>query len=193
MNIQALIKYFEQFLPLDEIEKTELENVVIEKHFKRKQYLLQTNQICDLYSFVVSGLFKMYGTDKNGIEHIIQFASENQWVEDMNSLHKKTPSQLCIEAIEPSVVLQIKKEDMHQLLSRFPKFERNFRVIHENKYMEIENRLLQNISAGAEEKYISFMQQFPEISNRIPNTLIASYLGITPEFLSKIRGNITKK
>ena len=193
MNIKPLIQYFNRYLPLNKAEISALEKVVTEKHLKRKQYILQTNDICNYYTFVVSGLFKMYSIDKNCVEHIIQFACENEWVEDLNSLHKNKPSCLCIEAIEPSVVLQIKKADLHTLLSTFTKFERNFRVIHEEKFMELENRLLQNISFGAEENYIHFLDQFPQISNRIPNTLIASYLGITPEFLSKIRGNITRK
>ncbi|SHL41806.1 Crp/Fnr family transcriptional regulator [Flavobacterium chilense] len=193
MNIQQLILHFENYLPLNDTEKEELNKRIIEKRVKRRQFILQESDVCRHYNFVASGLFKMYAVDKNGTEHNIQFASENEWITDIGSFHSDKPSHLYIEAIEPSVILQIEKKNLLFLYTHFPKFDRNFRVIIENKFIELENRVLQNISSTAEERYQTFLGQYPNLSNRLPNTQIASYLGITPEFLSKIRNNSIKK
>lgn len=193
MTVNKLISHFENYLPLDDKEKEELSNRVIEKNIKRKQFILQANDVCRHYTFVISGLFKMYGVDKSGTDHNIQFASENEWIVDIGSFHSDKESRLYIEAIEPSVILQIEKSNLLYLYTNYPKFDRNFRVIIENKFIELENRVLQNISSTAEERYETFLEQYPKLSNRIPNTQIASYLGITPEFLSKIRNHISKK
>jgi CRP-like cAMP-binding protein len=193
MALEKLLQYFTNYLPLDEAETEALAAVILEKKVKRKQYILQENEVCRYYTFVVEGLFKMYATDSNEVEHIIQFASENEWIEDIGSLHGKRPTLLNAEAIEPSIVLQIDKDNLHNLFSMYPKLERNFRVIIENKFIELERRVLENISLTGEEKYLSFLKLNPQLQNRIPNTLIAAYLGITPEFLSKIRANLSKR
>jgi len=193
LSLNQLFTHFENYLPLDDAEKKELSDRVIERNIKRRQFILQEGDVCRHYTFVISGCFKMYGVDKNGTDHIIQFASENEWIAEMGSFYSNKPSRLYIEAMEPAVVLQVEKLDLFYLYSNFPKFDRNFRVINENKVIDLENRILQNISSTAEERYQSFLEQYPQLSNRIPNTQIASYLGITPEFLSKIRNNIAKK
>jgi CRP-like cAMP-binding protein len=191
--LNKLISHFDNYLPLNETEKEELGNRVIEKNIKRRQFILHENDVCRHYTFVISGLFKMYSVDKSGAEHNIQFASENEWIVDIGSFHSEKVSQLYIEAMEPSVILQIEKSNLLYLYTHYPKFDRNFRVIIENTFVELQNRVLQNISSTAEEKYQTFLEQYSDLSNRIPNTQIASYLGITPEFLSKIRNNISKK
>ncbi len=193
MNIDKFIDYFDGYLLFDNQERDDLRNRVIEKTLKRKQFILQKNDICHHYCFVVEGLLKMYATDKYGVEHNIQFAKENEWIEDLLSFHHKTPSHFYIEAIEPSIVIQIEKSNLMYLFAQYPKIERVFRVITENKFMALENRVLQHISSNAEEKYQNFIEKYPSLSLRLPNTQIASYLGITPEFLSKIRSNSSKK
>jgi len=135
----------------------------------------------------------MYGIDDKGAEHNLVFAAEDDWISDIGSLHRETPSKLYIEAIEPSVVLQISKGDLWYLYTNYPKFDRNFRVIIENKYIELQNRLLQMFSSTAIDRYESFINQYPNLANRLPNTQIASYLGITAEFLSKIKNDRFRK
>lgn len=135
----------------------------------------------------------MYGVDQKGGEHNIQFAAENDWITNLGSFYSDKPSQLYIEAIEPSVILQIKKPDLLYLYINYHKFDRNFRIIIERKYIELQNRVLQNISSTAEERYKAFLEQYPNLTNRLPNTQIASYLGITPEFLSKIRKDMARE
>jgi CRP-like cAMP-binding protein len=129
----------------------------------------------------------MYGVDEKGNEHNISFAAENDWIDDLGGFYSEKPSKLFIEAIEPSVILQIEKQDLLFLFVNVPKFDRNFRVIIEEKFIELQNRLLQNFSSNANKRYADFLVQYPQLALRLPNTQIASYLGITPEFLSKIR------
>lgn len=193
LTLNQLFAHFENYLPLDDVEKKELSDRIIERNIKRRQFILQEGDVCRYYTFVISGCFKMYGVDKNGTDHIIHFASENEWIAEIGSFYSNKPSRLYIEAIEPSVVLQIEKSNLLYLYTNFPKFDRNFRVIIENKFIGLENRILQTISSTAEERYQSFLEQYPQLANRIPGTQIASYLGITPEFLSKIRNNIAKR
>jgi CRP-like cAMP-binding protein len=193
MPTLSLINYFNHYLSLDEQEKDAILSRVSERTIKRRQFILQHGDVCKHYSFVISGCFKMYGVDKNGSEHNIQFAAEDDWISDIGSFHSEKASGFYIEAMEPATILQIEKSNLIYLYTNFPKFDRNFRVIIENKFVELQNRVLQNISSTAEERYLSFLEQYPKLSNRIPNTQIASYLGITPEFLSKIRNQISHK
>jgi CRP-like cAMP-binding protein len=193
MNIDKLIAQFDNYLPLDDNEKEALRSRIIEKTIKRRQFILQESDVCRHYNFVISGLFRMYAVDKNGTEHNIQFTAENGWITDIGSFNSDKPTRLYIEALEPSTILRIEKPNLLYLYAQFPKFDRNFRIITENKFIELENRVLQNISSTAEERYQAFLEQYPNLSNRLPNTQIASYIGITPEFLSKIRSNISNK
>ena len=187
MAVEKLIEYLARYIPLREIEKNALRQRVTEKHVKRRQFILQQNDVWKYYTFVVSGCFKMFGVDDNAIEHNIQFAAENNWIADIGSFHTGNESRLYIEAIEPSIVLQIDKTNLIYLYHNHPKFDRIFRVIAEEQVIELQNRVMENISSTADERYVSFLQQYPLLANRLPNTQIASYLGITPEFLSKIR------
>jgi CRP/FNR family transcriptional regulator, anaerobic regulatory protein len=191
--IKNLVSHFDRYLSLDDNESQALTSRLTERKIKRKQYILQEGDICKYFTYVVEGCFKMYGVDKSGTEHNLLFAAEDDWIADLDSLHKERPSKLFIEAIEPSTVLQISKGDLWYLYTNHPKFNRNFRVIIEDKYIELQNRLLQTFSTTAYERYESFLEQYPNLSVRLPNTQIASYLGITPEFLSKIRNERSGK
>ena len=134
----------------------------------------------------------MYMVDEKGKEHNLQFAIENWWIGDIDSFHKEKPSKLNIEAMENSIVLQIRKEDQLRLFVEHPKFNRICRVFTENALISFQNRVLQNISSTAEERYLDFMDRYPNIFNRISNVQIASYLGVTPEFLSTIRKKLSR-
>lgn len=192
MKVEPLIAYFEKLLPLDEKEKSYLEKVFLEKKIRKRQYILQEGDVCKFNSFVVEGCFRMYFVDDTGREHNLQFAVENWWIGDIGSFHSEKPSKLNIEAIENAVILQIKKEDQLNLFVDFPKFNRIFRVFTENALVSCQNRVLQNISSTAEERYIDFIERYPNLINRISNIQIASFLGVTPEFLSTIRKKLAK-
>jgi len=191
--LENIISHFEKYLSLNDGEIQALMSRITERRIKRRQFLLQEGDICKSFTYVQTGCFKMYGVDNKGVEHNLAFAVENDWISDIGSLHKEQPSKLFIEAIEPSVVLEISKGDLWYLYTNYPKFDRNFRVIIEDKYIELQDRLLQTVSATALERYESFVDQYPHLANRLPSTQIASYLGITPEFLSKIRNDRFRK
>jgi len=192
MTVSPLIRFLETYLPLNDKEKHLMEERFIIRQIKRKQKILSEEEICEQYTFVVKGCFRMYGIDDNGYEHNIQFAAENDWIIDIASFHANTISKLNIQAIEPSTILQVGQQDLYFLYLNITKLDRIFKVIFENKYMEMQNRVLQNFSSTAEERYLSFLKTYPELSSRMPNTQIASYLGITPEFLSKVRKGLKK-
>ena len=193
MSIEKLIQYFNDYLALNPEEVSAIACRVVERRIKRRQFILQENDVCRHYTFVVEGCFKMFGVDKNAKEHNLQFSVENDWIADIGSFHTEKPGKLYIEALEPSLILQIEKKELLFLYANYPKFDRNFRVIIENKFVALQNRVLQNISSTAEERYLAFLAQYPNLSNRLPNTQIASYIGITSEFLSKIRKEISSK
>ncbi|PUZ29849.1 cyclic nucleotide-binding protein [Chitinophaga parva] len=173
-------------------EKAELATRFTARQVKRRGFLLHQGEVCRHFSFVVSGCFKMYATDPGGKEHNLEFGAENDWLCDLGGFYAKKPSDVYIEAIEAATVLQIARPDLIYLYGHYPRFNTGFRVITERKYIELQNRLLQTISATAEERYQLFLQQYPHLVRRLPNTQIASYLGITPEFLSKIRKDLSR-
>ena len=192
MNKEPITDYFFKLLPLDSDEIKAVKTAFKERRIKRRQFILQEGDICKLNTFIVEGCFRMYFVDKNGKEHNIQFAVENWWIGDIGSFHSEKPSKLYIEAIENSVILQIKKQDQLDLFVNHPKFNQIFRVFTENALVTYQRRVLQNISSTAEERYLDFMKRYPYFFNRISNVQIASFLGVTPEFLSTIRKKITK-
>lgn len=192
MKIDSLINYFNSFVPLTQEEMIELEKRVNHRLIKRRQFILSSGEVCKHYHFILEGCFKMYKVDEQGKEHIIHFATENQWIADIGSFHSEQPSQLYIEALEPSVILQIAKMDLIFFYEESIKFNRVFRVIIEDEFTMLQQRLLQTISTTAEQRYLHFMELYPNLFNRVSNVQIASYLGITPEFLSNIRKKISK-
>lgn len=177
-------------LTLTEEEISFLTSVFAERRIKKREILLHEGDVCTTNTFVVEGCFKMYMTDPDGKEHNIQFAIENWWIGDIGSFHKEEPSKLQIKALENAIILEIKKEDQLKLFVDYPKFNRIFRVITENALVSSQQRILQNISSTAEERYLDFIDRYPYFFNRISNVQIASYLGVTPEFLSAIRKKI---
>ncbi len=187
MPTAPLIDYFNNLLPLDSEEADAVEAFFKPRSIRRGQYILQEGDVSKFNTFVVEGCFKMYMVDAGGKEHNLQFAIENWWIGDIGSFHSEQPSKLHIEALENSVILQINKEDHLRLFVEYPKFNRIFRVLTENALISTQRRVLQNISSTAEERYLDFMERYPQLFNRISNVQIASYLGVTPEFLSTIR------
>lgn len=191
--MQPIIAYFEKYLPLSETERELILARTKKRNIKRRQMILQEGFVCRHYTFIIKGCFKMYGVDDRGIEHNIQFAAENDWIADIGSFHSKKSSKLFIEAVEPSEVIQIEQQDLYFLYINIPILDRIFKVIIEKKYVELQNRVLQNISFTAQQRYVNFLEQYPNLASRLPNVQIASYLGITPEFLSKIRKDLSEK
>lgn len=191
-QIEPLLDYFQKTIPLNVAEKTLVMELFKPRLYRKRQYILQENDVCKQFNFVIRGCLRMYKMDDKGNTHIIQFAPENWWLMDIGSYHTHKPSELNIDALEDTMVLQISYENLIQLYIKAPKFDRIFRVLIENAYTSLQKRLLQNISSTAEERYLSFLYSYPALNNRLPQTQVASYLGITPEFLSRLRNKQVK-
>jgi CRP/FNR family transcriptional regulator, anaerobic regulatory protein len=191
-SIDPLLTYLDGLIPLNKEEKELVLAKFRHRLYRRRQYILQEGNVCTVINFVVRGCLRMYKVDDEGNTHILQFAAENNWINDLGSFHKISPSLLNIDALEDTVVLQISHEDLISLYIAAPKFDRIFRVLVENSYVRLQERLLQNISSTADERYESFLEIYPHLVNRLSQVHIASFLGITPEFLSRLRNKRSK-
>ncbi|CAM4033973.1 MULTISPECIES: Crp/Fnr family transcriptional regulator [Flavobacterium] len=192
MNTKPIIDYFSKILPLNTAEKAIVSAKFKERKIKRRQFILQEGDVCKVNTFVIEGCFRMFMVDENGKEHNLQFAIENWWIGDIGSFHSEEPSKFYIEALENATILQIQKEDQIRLFVDYPKFNLIFRVFTENALISCQRRIIQNISSTAEERYLDFEKRYPSLFNRISNVQIASFLGVTPEFLSTIRKRIAQ-
>lgn len=192
-SAQPLLDYFNNLIPLSNEEK-ELVSAKFHSHlFLKKQFALQHGDVCEYFYFVVRGCLRLYMVDDKGVYHILQFATENFWILDLTSFHKKKAALLSIDAVEDTVVLRISYDDLIDLYLKAPKFDRIFRVLLENHFMHQQERMTQLFSSSAEERYLLFLETYPHLLNRLSQVQIAAYLGITPEFLSRIRSRKSKK
>jgi CRP-like cAMP-binding protein len=155
--------------------------------------LLEMGDISRYQDFVVSGCLRVYHVGDDGKEHVLQFAPEDWWTGNMTSMLKNTPSLLIIEAMEDTVVLQMDMPSLELLYERIPKFERFFRILITNAFMAQQRRTLSNLSKTAEERYAEFRRLYPSLDGRVAQKHIASYLGMTPEFLSTVRKRVLAK
>jgi CRP-like cAMP-binding protein len=160
------------------------------KKFKKKSILLHKGQVCDFEGFVVKGCLKVYYLDEHGHEVILLFAVENWWIGDIAGITEGSPSNTFIETMEDCEIIMIYKEDKEALYSRIPKLERMFRLMIQRAYVVLQNRFFATLSQPAEERYLDFLKRYPNIPQRVPQHQIAAYLGISPEFLSKIRAKL---
>lgn len=191
-SIEPLLQYFDRLIPLSREEKELISEKFHPRLYRRRQYALQEGDVCTQFYFVVRGCLRMYKVDEQGSIHILQFAAEDYWINDLGSFHSMKPSELNIDALEDTMVLQISYQDLIALYTQAPKFDRIFRVLIENSFIRLQKRLLQNISSTAEDRYQSFFEVYPHLANRLPQVQIAAFLGITPEFLSRLRKRLSK-
>ncbi|MDO6434852.1 Crp/Fnr family transcriptional regulator [Flavitalea sp. BT771] len=160
------------------------------KKLRKKQYILQEGDVCKYNIFVTKGLLRSYTIDDKGNEHILQFALEGWWTADLYSFFTEEPSLFNIEALEDSELLLITRPSWESLLQQIPAFERYFRILIQNNLIATQRRLMESLSETAERKYLKFMKTYPESVQRVPQHMIASYLGITRETLSRLRRDI---
>ena len=186
-SIEPLLSYFDRLIPLNTEEKELVKAIFHPRLFRKRQFVLQEGDVCTQFNFVIRGCLRTYKIDEKGHTHILQFATENYWINDLGSFHGVRPSALNIDALEDTVVLQISRNDLVSLYKEAPKFDRIFRVLVENAYVRLQDRLLQNISSTSEERYESFLELYPHLINRLSQVQIAAFIGVTPEFLSRLR------
>jgi CRP-like cAMP-binding protein len=157
---------------------------------KKKDFLLKEGDICEAEGFVLSGCFKVFRTDKNADEQILYFGVEDWWISDIDSFINQIPSQLNIQAIEDSEILLISKEDKERLYREIPEIERLMRLKFQMSIIALQRRIVDNLSKPSDERYQDFLKEYPKTAHRLTNIQIAAYLGVTPEFISRIRRKI---
>ncbi|MEC5171309.1 Crp/Fnr family transcriptional regulator [Chryseobacterium nepalense] len=190
---EILKTYFQNILPDFTDEKFDFilyKSQLIK--LQRKEIVCRQGNICNLKIFVAKGLLRNYSASEEGNEHILQFVNEMSWTTDPESFYNNTPSKLTIEAMEPSEIFAFKLEDFAELREQIPELNVFVENILTRKSMEIHKRLLLHISSSPEEKYLDFINTYPDIFNRVPLHMVASYLGLSRETLSRVRRNILK-
>ncbi|HEV8514253.1 MAG TPA: Crp/Fnr family transcriptional regulator [Cyclobacteriaceae bacterium] len=156
-------------------------------NFKKKEFALKAGTVCRQQTFVNRGCLRIFYNDLQGSEHVAKFAIENSWAFDLESFTIGVPASYSIQALEETATLQLSKENWDLLCAEVPAFEKFFRVMFQNSYILLQHRITQHLYQKGDEKYIQFQKKYPGLEQRIPQKEIASYLGITPEFLSMIR------
>jgi len=156
------------------------------KKVRKKLFLSQEGDISKGPFFVTKGILRSYTVDKNGFEHVLQFAPAGWWIADVYSLITQQPGSLSIDAVEDSDVLLLPKQELDKLYNEIPAFERFFRILAENALVTFQQRLIDNLSLTAKERYANFCKRYPLLIERLPQKQVASYIGVTPEFLSKM-------
>lgn len=193
MQTELILKNVARHIVLDKNEETFFLSLLEPQSIKRKTLYLEAGKPCKHSAFVVDGALRSFTVDQDGKEHILSFAVADWWISDMYSLLSERPAILNIEAIADSQVLLLSRHNQQVLYERVPKFERFFRILIENALVANQQRLIDNMSSTAEERYIRFINKYPIIPSCVPQHNIASYLGITPEFLSKIRSRLARR
>ncbi|WP_348813375.1 Crp/Fnr family transcriptional regulator [Flavobacterium maritimum] len=163
------------------------------KTYKAKTILLKEAEVCTYSFFVTKGILRSYTIDENGVEHVMSFACPGWWIADMYSYLSQRPGQLYIEVNEDAEVILLSKENQEQLYNTIPKMERFFRILIENSLVANQQRLIDNLSFTAEARYDKFTKKYKELVNCLPQKQIASYIGVTPEFFSKMKARLLKK
>lgn len=176
-----------RYIQLSQEESTYFLSLLKPKHLKKGHFLVEAGELTTLQSYVLQGCLRSYHIDQKGNEHVLQFAPEDWWTGDMGSVVKGTPATLHVDALEDSTVLRLERADLDVLFERVPKFERFFRILVTNAFIAAQARLLSTISQPAQERYLEFVRLYPKLEGRVPQKQIASYLGMTPEFLSTVR------
>ena len=190
MKAETILNNISRFISLTEEEKKYFTGILHYKELSKGEVILNYGEIEKSQYYVIKGCLRNYSTDEQGREHIIAFAPADWWISDLYSYITETPSENMIDALIPTEVFEIMKWDMEKVFERIPKFERFFRILFQNAMVSQMRRINQGMSDTAEERYKVFIKRYPGIFQQIPLKHIASYLGISPEFLSKIRNKI---
>ncbi|QBA23723.1 Crp/Fnr family transcriptional regulator [Chryseobacterium indologenes] len=186
-----LFKNISQYINLSEEDFQKFAKPFERKTFKKKEVVLKEGEYCFFEGFVLNGCFKIYYLNENGLEQTLYFAVEGWWITDIDSLINTVPSILNIEALEDSEVLMISKKDKEDLYETMPQIEKLFRIMNQKSSVALQRRILSLTGKTADKRYLEFLEKYPGLEQRITQQQVASYLGITHEFLSKIRKKLS--
>jgi len=185
--------FVSKFITLTGEESDLFHSLLKHRKVRKKSFLLQEGEVCDFEAFILKGCTRTYYLDKEGVETILLFAVEEWWVSDLASFTERKPSDLFIETIEDSEFLSISYNDKGRLFEKIPAFEHMFRILVQRSLIVLQQRFCETISLTAEERYLHFLEKYPLVAQRVPQHQIARYIGVSPEFLSKIRSTLHKK
>jgi CRP-like cAMP-binding protein len=191
--VELILNNISGYIHIDEKDKAFFVSLLKPVKLKRRQMPLKEGEICRFSSFVTQGCLRGFSVDENGFEHVLNFAPANWWIADMYSLITQKPGVLNIEALEDTEILTLSKVSQEELYVKVPVFERFFRIITENSLVTYQQRLIDNLSLTAEERYNNFCRRYPTLITYLPSKQIAAYIGVTPEFFSKMRHQMLKK
>ncbi|CEJ68709.1 Crp/Fnr family transcriptional regulator [Chryseobacterium oranimense] len=190
---QNIIKNISRFVTLTPEEEKIYEDLLMLQKFPKKTLLLREGEICQFEGFIKEGCVRTYYLDENGFEVTLLFAVEDWWITDIASFNNQTPSKVFIETLEDTEIYMLNPQTKEELLQKVPKFERAFRMMIQRYVVTLQNRLINTISQPATERYLEFIRVYPTIPQRVAQYYIASYLGVSKEFVSTIRKRLASK
>ncbi len=193
MNTDLLKAHILQTIDIDEKQVEDFCKLFKPQKVSKKEMILKEGEISGFEAFVTKGLFKVYHTNEDAVEHILYFAMEGWWLADIDSFTHQHPSQLNIEAIEESEILVITKDSKEYAYSHIPGIEKLFRVMTQRSHVALQRRMIENLSIQSDKRYLNFIKKYPLLAQRLTNVHIAAYLGISHEFVSRIRSKIVHK
>lgn len=193
MNTDLILENVAQHVSLTNDEIEFFISVLEPRSLKRREHLFMSGHVCVHEYFVTKGCLRTYYVDSDGVERVLSFSPENSWAGDAQSFWDQAPSQFNIEALEDTELIQITKSDLESLSNRVSKFERFFRMIGKEFQVAQQKRIRQSLACSAQERFIDFRRDYPDLEVRIPQKHIAAYLGVTPEFLSGLRKKMTRR
>lgn len=188
-----IIQNMEKIISLTDEEKELILSKIELRNYKAKTVILHAGEICKHSYFVKSGILRSFNINDNIVEHVLQFACEDWWIGDMYSLISQKPGNLYIEVNEDAELALLSKENQEELYHKIPKLERFFRILTENSLVAHQERLMDNLSLTAEERFEKFCSKYPSLIQKVPQKQIASYIGVTPEFFSKMKAKLLRK
>lgn len=190
---EVLFKKLDEKISLTVEEKELSKTFFLPKKLRKKQYLLQEGDVCKYTAFVEKGILRSYTIDNKGSEHVVQFAFDGWWIGDQYSFLTGEPSTFNIDALEDVELLLLSKDAEERMMEKIPKMERYFRILLQNSLVSMQQRIAGSLSKNAEERYSELILSCPTIPRRVPQHMMASFLGITPETLSRIRRQLSIK
>lgn len=188
-----LLKSISEKTRITSAEEAKLKEFFIPKKIRKRQYVLNAGDVCQYITFVEKGMLRSFTVDDDGNEHVVQFAIEGWWISDVGSFISGNNALYNIEALEDSEVLNLTKQAMDDMMDQLPQLERYFRLLMQNNIIVLQRRVIAYMSLSAEEKYLKLMDVCPDIISRAPQQYVASYLGITPETLSRVRKQVANR
>jgi CRP/FNR family transcriptional regulator, anaerobic regulatory protein len=188
-----ILQNIEKIVSLSDLEKETILSKIEVKQYTAKTVLLNAGEVCKHSYFVNSGILRSFNINDNIVEHVLQFACEGWWIGDMYSLITQKPGNLYVEVNEDAEVVLLSKENQEILYQEIPKLERFFRILTENSLVANQERLMDNLSLSAEERFEKFCSKYPTLIQKVPQKQVASYIGVTPEFFSKMKAKMLRK